>query len=181
MTLYLFRICQCPKHLQQRIVLALTTTTTTTQCDIVGLGQASIIPTSLVIHYNVTATTLHKVVKAQTNAYLLTVSKIQCQHAVYSMICRTQIQQRRKRNMKLQFKSICVYATIRFSQTAYQSNTNKKVRDRNEDPRLTNKMTNSCMSHRDLLDYCYVCWATTELNMKVSFRQRGTGNQDLMF
>jgi len=75
MTLHLFRICQCPKNLQQRIVLALTTTTATTKCGIVGLGKASIITTSLVSHYNITANTLHKVVKAQTNVYLLIVSK----------------------------------------------------------------------------------------------------------
>ena len=75
MTLYLFRICQCPKNLEQRIVLALTTTIATTQCGIMGFGKASISITSLVIYYNVTAATLHKVLKAQTNAYLLTVSK----------------------------------------------------------------------------------------------------------
>jgi len=46
---------------------------------------------------------------------------------------------------------------------------------------MINQQTNSCMGHRDLLDYCYICWAITGLNMKVSFRQRGTGNQDLMF
>jgi len=71
MTLYLFSIRQCPKNLEQRIVLALTTTIATTHCGIMGFGKASIITTSLVIHYNVTAATLHQVVKAQTNAYLL--------------------------------------------------------------------------------------------------------------
>jgi hypothetical protein len=75
MTLYLFRIRQCPKNLQERTVLALTTTTATTKCDIMGLGKASIITTSLVIHYNETATTSYNVVKAQTNAYLLILSK----------------------------------------------------------------------------------------------------------
>jgi len=49
-----------PKNFEHRIVLALTTTIATTQCGIMGFGKASIITTSLVIYYNVTAATLHK-------------------------------------------------------------------------------------------------------------------------
>jgi hypothetical protein len=71
MTLYPFRIFWCPNPLQQRTVLAVTAATAATWCCIVQMGKRSIIISSLVKHYNVTATTLNKMVEAKTSSYFL--------------------------------------------------------------------------------------------------------------